>query len=244
MTLRCDGSKQVRGGSSQSTTAFTWELVARRRETVQARPLLVGDFFTRWAGSAPMSVGWSRGESDTPAPKAWRAPDSCAEPLLPVTRLGIRCADSLKRGFGRRIRTRCRRSGTESAGRRASRRAAHSWCTGWRTSFGHRLCPYRSVQDIRIGHHAPERSRPACRLLPFGTPPAARPAASDVVSAAPVDRCPDSFPSCLAYPCDLGRRRTGSARGRLRRIRAERASGAGGRPKGSCRLRRSSSPYG
>lgn len=82
---------------------------------MQARPRLGADFFTPRTGCARMSVSHPRGESDTPAPMDRVEPPRCAEPARTVTRLGVRCADFLKRGFRIHFSTESRRATTDSA---------------------------------------------------------------------------------------------------------------------------------
>lgn len=223
---------------SQSIPHPTWELASRERKAVQVRPRLVGDSFTARPGFARMSVLRPRGESDTPAPMAWPTRTSCAEISSTVTCLGIRCADSLKPGFRPPISTDRRRPTTNGYGQ--------LWAATNGVdpeSFGG-LRRYRPDQDNRTGHRTPEPSRlPPRRRRSVGPRVSDGANAVAVLGAVTLAR-PESPSPSRANPCDQRARGIARSSPGVSAARS-RASGQGrSRRKGSCRLRRSSSPYG
>lgn len=156
------------------------------------------------------------------APKAREGARDCADPLVPVTRLGNRCADSLNRGFSRLSRTDGDRPDTERAG-----------------SGG-------TVSIRTSGPGTARRNDVGCRTAVIGAnaPRAAERAITVAVPGPAVSVCPTvRRPPGTAASTRADARRHGS-RPPPRPTARERAPGARSRRSGSCRFRRWSSSYG
>jgi hypothetical protein len=111
---RCNGSKHARGARIQSTGALTCELEGGQGPTVQVCARLGSQFFTCCTALFRPHACRPALERDSPTAMARRGARECADPLSAVTRLRIRCADSLKPGFRSGRRTDRYRSVAES----------------------------------------------------------------------------------------------------------------------------------